>query len=65
MKCASLAVDGGDFTIPGTTSKVISAMGVGCSSGFEMDTVILTLPMRRWRQAITRWLRNSAVIVHR
>lgn len=43
MKCASLAVDGSDFSIPGTTSKIISAAGIGCSSGFDMDTVILTM----------------------
>ncbi len=43
MKCASLAVNGSDFTIPGATSKIASVVGFGCSSGFDMDSVILTL----------------------
>ncbi len=43
MKCASLAVNGSDFTIPGATSKIASVTGFGCSSGFDMDSVILTL----------------------
>lgn len=42
MKCASLAADGSDFIIPGTTSKIVAATGTGCTSGFDMDSVVLT-----------------------
>jgi gliding motility-associated-like protein len=43
MKCSSLAANGSDFSInvPGVT--VIAATGVGCSNGFDMDSVVLTL----------------------
>ena len=43
MQCKTLRGDGTDFTISGTTAKVISAAGIGCSAGFEVDSVILTL----------------------
>ncbi|HRI22602.1 MAG TPA: PKD domain-containing protein, partial [Panacibacter sp.] len=43
MKCSSLANDGSDFTIPGSAIKVISAIGIGCSNGFDMDSVVLKL----------------------
>lgn len=43
MQCKSLKSDGSDFTISGTTAKVIGAVGNGCASGFEVDTVVLTL----------------------
>ena len=41
MKCSTLATDGSDFTVSGYT--VTSASGVGCSNGFDLDTVLLTL----------------------
>ncbi len=41
MKCSSLASDGSDFFIPGISQKIVSATGIGCSSGFDMDSVIL------------------------
>jgi gliding motility-associated-like protein len=48
MKCSSLAADGSDFFIqpasPGPLPPlVISARSVQCVSGFDMDSVILTL----------------------
>src|ERR1700754_1073816 len=45
MKCSSLAMDGTDFTVtplpPGV--KVTSASANTCSSGFDLDTVVLSL----------------------
>jgi gliding motility-associated-like protein len=41
MKCATLAANGSDFTVTGHT--VTAASGMGCSNGFDLDTVLLTL----------------------
>jgi gliding motility-associated-like protein len=43
MKCGSLSADGSEFFITPNLSQVIGAAGYGCSSGFDMDSVILTL----------------------
>ncbi len=43
MKCSSLAPDGSDFTINATGVTIVSAGAPGCSSGFDMDSVVLTL----------------------
>jgi len=43
MKCGSLANDGSDFTITPAVGKIVSATGVNCSSGFDVDSVELTL----------------------
>ena len=43
MKCSSLAPDGSDFTINATGITIVSAGAPGCSNGFDMDSVVLTL----------------------
>jgi len=43
MKCSSLAADGSDFTITPSIAKVIGASATNCASGFDMDTIMLTL----------------------
>ncbi len=43
MKCASLAADGSDFTISPALATVTAATGTSCSSGFDMDSIVLTL----------------------
>ena len=44
MKCSSISADGSDFTVSGPTSiSVASATGNGCSTGFDMDSVVLKL----------------------
>ncbi|MEP7319788.1 MAG: gliding motility-associated C-terminal domain-containing protein, partial [Panacibacter sp.] len=43
INCASLAVDGSDFIITGSGINVTSAVGIGCSSGFAVDSVIINL----------------------
>jgi gliding motility-associated-like protein len=43
MKCVSLSTDGSEFTISPGTAKVIAASGYGCATGFDMDSIILTL----------------------
>jgi gliding motility-associated-like protein len=43
MKCSSLASDGSDFVITPPVANVISAVGNNCATGFDLDTVYLTL----------------------
>lgn len=43
MKCNSLAADGSDFSINDPGNAVVSATGVRCSAGFDMDSVIITM----------------------
>ena len=43
MKCSSLAADGSDFSISPAIAPIIKAEGIGCSTGFDMDSVVLTL----------------------
>ncbi len=43
MKCISLAANGSDFTITPNVAAVTAAVGYGCSGGFDMDSIILTL----------------------
>jgi len=43
MKCGSLNADGSDFTVTPAFAPIISAEGVNCNNGFDMDSVVLTL----------------------
>jgi len=43
MKCSSLRSDGSDFIIANQAAKVIAAAGIGCSNGFDVDSVVLTI----------------------
>ena len=43
MKCSTLAVDGSDFKINYAGSSITATTGIGCSSSFDMDSVVLTL----------------------
>lgn len=43
MKCINLSSDGSEFTLSSPVSTIIGAVGYGCSAGFDMDSVILTL----------------------
>jgi len=43
MKCPSLSANGSEFIISPAVANVIGAVGYGCSGGFDMDSVILTL----------------------
>lgn len=43
MKCNSLTATGSEFTITPALANVISATGYGCNTGFDMDSLILTL----------------------
>ncbi len=42
MKCSSLAADGSDFIINPSPATIVSAVGVGCTGSFDMDSVLLT-----------------------
>lgn len=43
MKCASIAPNGSDFFVTPALVNVISAVGFGCSNGFDSDSLELTL----------------------
>ncbi|WP_276482731.1 gliding motility-associated C-terminal domain-containing protein [Paraflavitalea pollutisoli] len=43
MKCNSLAANGSDFLLKPSAGNVVKAVGVGCTTGFDMDSVILTV----------------------
>lgn len=43
MKCSSLKSNGSDFRISGGAAAVVSATGINCSSGFDMDSVVVSL----------------------
>ena len=43
MKCASLLADGSEFTISPPIANVISAVAIGCTGSFDMDSLLLTL----------------------
>lgn len=43
MKCDSLTATGSEFTIIPPVANVISATGLGCSSSFDMDSILITL----------------------
>jgi gliding motility-associated-like protein len=42
MKCSSVAADGSDFIINPPAATIISAVGLGCSNSFDMDSVLIT-----------------------
>ncbi len=43
MRCNSLTASGSEFTITPPLANVISATAVGCTTGFDMDSLLLTL----------------------
>ncbi|MDQ2720047.1 MAG: gliding motility-associated C-terminal domain-containing protein [Bacteroidota bacterium] len=55
MKCSSLAADGSDFTISPAVANITAAIGSSCSSGFDMDSIVLTLsnPLSPGKYTIT------------
>ena len=43
IRCNSLAINGSDFILSSTTSKIVSATGINCTNAFDMDSLVLTL----------------------
>ena len=43
ITCNSIAADGSDFTVTGSAVTVASAVGIGCSTGFDVDSVVINL----------------------
>ncbi len=43
MKCSSLAANGSDFILSAPAASVSQAAAASCSTGFDMDSVIVTL----------------------
>lgn len=60
MKCASLALDGSDFVLSPANGTIVGAEGNTCSSGFDMDSVILTLSSSLSPGNYTITIRNGA-----
>lgn len=42
MKCNSMAANGSDFTLSPAAAPITSASSISCTTGFDMDTVLLT-----------------------
>lgn len=55
MKCSSLAANGSDFTVSDPSVTVAAAASASCSTGFDMDSVIVTLssPLAPGNYALT------------
>jgi gliding motility-associated-like protein len=43
LQCASLAADGSDFILSPANAAISAAVAPACATGFDMDTVLLTL----------------------
>lgn len=43
MKCSSLAANGSDFTISTGAATIVKASAANCTSGFEMDSIVIEL----------------------
>jgi gliding motility-associated-like protein len=43
MKCKSIDPDGSDFSISNSSVSITGATGVNCTTGFDMDSIVLTL----------------------
>ena len=43
MKCSSLARDGSDFILSPAVATITSVTSSNCSSGFDMDSIVITL----------------------
>lgn len=43
IKCSSIASDGSDFFVTPSGNAVASAVGVGCSEGFDSDSLLIKL----------------------
>ncbi|HSC54062.1 MAG TPA: T9SS type B sorting domain-containing protein [Phnomibacter sp.] len=42
MKCSSIATDGSDWEFANASVPIASVVGVGCTAGFETDSLIIT-----------------------
>ena len=66
MKCSSLAVNGSDFTVNPPLATVTSATGIGCASGFDMDSILLTfnqpLPIGNYNLVMNRGSDNNTIL---
>jgi gliding motility-associated-like protein len=43
MKCTSLSTNGSEFVLTPAVANVIATVGYGCNTGFDVDSLILTL----------------------
>lgn len=61
MRCSTLAADGSDFKINYAGSSIKNATGIGCSSGFDMDSIVLSLnnPLPPGNYTITAVIGND------
>jgi gliding motility-associated-like protein len=67
MKCSSLEADGSDFFISPAAASIISAVGIGCSNAFDMDSVLLTfsapLPLGNYNLVAKRGNTDNNTII--
>ncbi|MBO9571036.1 MAG: PKD domain-containing protein, partial [Chitinophagaceae bacterium] len=66
MRCSSLAADGSDFNFPGGEAIITSAVSYSCSSGFDMDSIILNLdrilPEGTYSVAVKKGTDNNSLL---
>jgi len=66
MKCSSLASDGSDFIISGTTASITNASAIACTTGFDMDSLILKtgspLPIGSYTVSIKKGTDNNTLL---
>ncbi len=66
MKCSSLAANGSDFTVNPPLATVTSATGIGCASGFDMDSILLTfnqpLPIGNYNLVVNPGSDNNTIL---
>jgi gliding motility-associated-like protein len=43
MKCSTIAANGSDFFLSPASANIVSAAGINCNTGFETDSIELTL----------------------
>ena len=67
MKCSSLEADGSDFNISPAAATIISAVGIGCSNAFDMDSVLLTfstpLPLGNYNLIAKRGFTDNNTLI--
>ncbi len=67
MKCSSLEADGSDFSISPAAATITNAVGIGCGSAFDMDSVLLTfstpLPLGNYNLIAKRGTTDNNTII--
>ena len=66
IKCSSVAANGSDFTVNVPGVNVIAAAGIGCTNGFDTDSILITtniaLPIGTHRISIRAGTDNNTLL---